>query len=100
MDKADGKPAAVWPSEISVNDQGRSLSIRFGEDETLTLSAALLRFESPSAEPRRGRLEDMRGVAIVGVEPVGNYAVQLTFNDGHKSGIYSWDLFHDLASAT
>ena len=98
MNMADGKAAAVWPSEISVNDRGRSLSITFGEGEALTLSAELLRFASPSAEPQRARQEDMRGVAIVGIEPVGNYAVQLTFNDGHKSGIYSWDLLHDLAS--
>ena len=99
MDMADGKAAAaVWPSEISVNDRGHSLSITFGEGEVLTLSAALLRFASPSAELQRARQEDLRGVAIVGVEPVGNYAVQLTFNDGHKSGIYSWDLLHDLAS--
>lgn len=100
MDMADGKSAsAAWPSEICVNDRGRSLSITFAGGDVLTLSAELLRFASPSVEPRRTRQEEMRGVAIVGVEPVGNYAVQLAFDDGHKSGIYSWDLLHDLAAA-
>ena len=87
------------PSEIRVNDRGRSLSIKFEGGDGFTLSAALLRFASPSVEPHHDRQDDMSGVAIVGVEPIGNYAVQLAFNDGHKSGIYSWELLHDLASA-
>ena len=68
MDMADGKSAsAAWPSEICVNDLGRSLSITFAGGDVLTLSAELLRFASPSVEPRRTRQEEMRGVAIVGV---------------------------------
>lgn len=100
MATGDGKVQAMdWPSEISVNDRGRSLSIKFESGEGFTLTAAVLRFASPSAEPLRERQGDMSGITITGVEPVGNYAVLLAFNDGHKSGIYSWDLLHDLAAA-
>ena len=99
MDIGDKKTESTdWPSEIRVKDRGRSLSIMFAGGAEVTLSAALLRFASPSVEPQQARQEDMSGITIVGVEPVGNYAVQLAFDDGHKSGIYSWDLLHGLAS--
>lgn len=100
MEMGDEKTESTdWPSEIRVNDRGRSLSIKFEGGAAFTLLAEVLRFASPSVEPLRAEREDMRGIAIVGVEPVGNYAVQLAFNDGHKSGIYSWELLHDLASS-
>lgn len=76
--------------------------VTFEGGESFSLPAELLRVESPSAEVQ-GHGPDQkivvagkREVAIVAVEPVGNYAVRITFDDLHDTGIYSWDLLHEL----
>lgn len=90
------------PTQIQLHRQSRVLEVTFGSGECFNLSCEYLRVYSPSAEvmghgPGEGTLQvGKEDVAITAVEPVGNYAVQLTFDDGHRSGIYSWDYLHDL----
>lgn len=86
------------PSEIRVIDQGRKLSMMFANGDMLTLPADLLRIATPSADAQGAQAENTCSVAIIGIEPVGNYAVQLAFDDGHSSGLYSWELLRSLAS--
>jgi DUF971 family protein len=91
----------AWPSEIRLSTDKKTLSVIFEGGESMTLSAELLRVESPSAEVQGhgvGQKTTPLGkqdVRIAGIEPVGNYAVRLTFDDGHNTGIYSWDILQD-----
>ncbi|CAA7612661.1 gamma-butyrobetaine hydroxylase-like domain-containing protein [Magnetospirillum sp. SS-4] len=91
-----------WPEEIKVDKAARTLTVRFSDGKTFVLPAELLRVESPSAEvqghsPSEKKLVAGRmHVGIIGVEPVGNYAVKLVFDDLHDSGIYTWDYLHAL----
>ena len=89
------------PIEIRVAADKRSLTVGW-QDLTATLSAELLRVESPSAEVKGhgvGQAMLVSGkelVTISGVAAVGNYAVQLSFSDGHRTGIYSWAYLREL----
>ncbi len=71
-------------------------------DTTFELPAELLRVYSPSAEVRGHSAEERKlqtgkkHVGIKAIEAVGNYAIRITFDDGHDTGIYSWDMLHDL----
>jgi len=93
--------AGNWPSEIRLGSDKRSLSVTFESGESFTLSAELLRVESPSAEVQghgvgqKTTPAGKRRVRITGIEPVGNYAVRLVFDDGHDTGLFSWDILHD-----
>lgn len=88
--------ATPWPVQIRVNRAERLLAIDFDDGESFTYPAELLRVESPSAEvqghtpSQKVTLGGKRGVGIVRLEPVGNYAVRIVFDDGHSTGIYSW----------
>lgn len=89
------------PQEISLNKQGDTLTVVF-EQMRYPLSAEYLRVCSPSAEVRAhgGQWNILAGkedVTIKQIVPIGNYAVRLVFSDGHDSGLYSWDILHDLA---
>lgn len=92
----------VWPTEIRLVTDRRALQLRFEEGDAVTLPAELLRVESPSAEVRghspseKKLVPGKRDVAIAAVEPVGNYAVRLTFDDGHATGIYGWTYLAEL----
>ncbi len=96
-------PFPATPVEIRLLQAERRLEIDFDDGTYASLPAEYLRVESPSAEvqghhpSQRRVVAGRRNVAIVGVEPVGHYAVRLLFDDGHDSGIYSWDLLHRLA---
>ena len=85
------------PTELSYHRQSRSLEVAFEGGARYSLSAEFLRVHSPSAEVRgHGPGQEVlqtgkRHVSIEHIEPVGNYAVCLHFDDGHRSGIYSWD---------
>lgn len=87
----------VWPDELRLKDNGRSLVVSFNNGERHELDAEYLRVESPSAEVQghgpgqKTTVGGKAGVAVIKVEPVGNYAVRLTFDDMHSTGIYSWD---------
>ncbi len=92
----------IVPSEIKLHQKSRQLEISFPDGKTFTLSYEFLRVNSPSAEVRgHGPGQEVlqtgkRDVDIVGLEPVGNYAVLPRFSDGHDTGIYSWDLLYHL----
>jgi DUF971 family protein len=94
----------AWPSELRVKDQGALLAVNFDQGGTFELPAEFLRVESPSAEVKghgpgqETTVGGKRNVKILSVEPVGNYAVRITFSDGHASGIYSWDYLHKLGT--
>lgn len=90
-----------WPTEITLSKDKKSLTINFDDGAQTTLSAELLRVESPSAEVQ-GHGADQKTtpsgkqhVSIVAIEPVGNYAVRIIFDDSHETGIFSWDLLFD-----
>lgn len=90
------------PTEIRVKKAERILEVDFDDGASFKLPAELLRVESPSAEvqghgPSEKKLvSGKRTVGIAGVEPVGNYAVCIKFDDSHDSGIYSWDTLYEF----
>jgi DUF971 family protein len=94
-------PSTPVPTAITLHQKSRALEIEFSDGKRARLSCEFLRVYSPSAEVRgHGPGQDVlqtgkRDVEIVRVEPVGNYAVQLVFSDGHDTGIYSWDLLYE-----
>ncbi len=92
------------PTEIKLHQLSRMLEISFDDGRTFQLPCEFLRVYSPSAEvrghgPGQETLQvGKKNVEIKAVEPVGNYAVQLAFSDGHNTGIYSWDLLYDYGA--
>lgn len=92
------------PTRIELRRAERVLAVSFDDGECFELPCEYLRVYSPSAEvrghaPGQEQLPtDKQQVGIVAIEPIGNYAVKLAFDDGHDSGIYSWDLLYDLGS--
>ena len=89
------------PTEIRLKQEEKVLEVDFDDGAAFRLPAELLRVESPSAEvqghgPGQKKIvAGRRHVGILAVEPVGNYAVRIKFDDLHQSGIYSWDLLYD-----
>ena len=87
----------LWPEEIRLTDDGRTLVVTFENGETFTYGAEFLRVTSPSAEVQghhpseRKTVPGKKNVKITAIEPAGNYAVRLIFDDGHDTGLYSWD---------
>lgn len=87
---------AAWPTEIRLKKDRRTLVVAFDDGVVAPLEAEMLRVMSPSAEvqghspEQRVLITGKRNVEIVGIDPVGNYAVRLTFNDGHATGLFSW----------
>jgi DUF971 family protein len=96
------KAALAWPVEIRLVKDRRALHVTFEDGNTFALSAELLRVTSPSAEvqghseAQRKTVGGKRNVTILSVDPVGNYAVRLGFDDMHSTGIYSWAFLRDL----
>ncbi len=92
----------MQPTKLTVRKDRKSMEISFGEDENYDLSAEILRVLSPSAEvqghspEQRKTIGGKRNVEIMQMEPVGNYAVRITFDDMHSTGIFSWAYFRDL----
>ena len=92
------------PTEITLHQKSQVLEIAYADGKRFRLPAEFLRVYSPSAEVRgHGPGQEVlqagkKDVQINAVEPVGNYAVQLRFSDGHDTGIYSWDLLYDYGS--
>ncbi|HVA12406.1 MAG TPA: DUF971 domain-containing protein [Stellaceae bacterium] len=91
-----------WPTELRLKRAERRLDIAFDDGTHFTLPAEYLRVESPSAEVQghgpgqRQLVADRAQVGIERIEPVGNYAVRLIFDDRHDTGIYSWSYLHQL----
>ena len=96
------RASAVWPVEIRLLKDRRALQVTFDDGAVFSLSAELLRVTSPSAEvqghseAQRKTVGGKRNVTILSVDPVGNYAVRLGFDDMHNTGIYSWAFLRDL----
>ena len=94
-----------WPAELRLNPGKDKLSLIFDDGEHHTLDAEYLRVQSPSAETRGHGgekpppLTGKENVKIARLEPVGNYAVRIVFDDGHDSGLYSWDYLAELGQA-
>ncbi len=95
---------APTPTDIQLHQKSRVMELVFSDGSRFELSYELLRVYSPSAEVRgHGPGQEVlqvgkREVGITELEPVGNYAVQPTFSDGHSTGIYSWDYLFWLGS--
>ena len=91
-----------WPTELRVDVSRSTLTIGFDNGEQFVLPAEYLRVESPSAEvqghtaAQKQTVAGKRHVKIASVEPVGNYAARIIFDDGHDTGLYSWDYLHKL----
>jgi DUF971 family protein len=91
-----------WPKELQLCNKASVLHVEFESGETADIPAELLRVESPSAEvkghgPGQEQLVwGKRHVTIARIELVGNYAARLIFNDGHSTGIYTWDYLAKL----
>lgn len=88
--------AEAWPTELRLSKDRRTLSVSFDNGESHALAAEYLRVFSPSAEvqghspEQRKTVGGKQAVEILRVEPVGNYAVKLHFDDMHNTGLYSW----------
>jgi DUF971 family protein len=96
--------AMPHPTDIRLHQGSRVLEVEFDNGENFRLPCELLRVFSPSAEVM-GHGPDQRvlqvgkeQVNIVAIQPVGNYAVLLDFDDGHRTGIYSWTYLYELGS--
>jgi DUF971 family protein len=92
---------AHWPTELRYRRADKVLEVAFDDGKRFELPAELLRVESPSAEVQghgEGRtvVAGRRHVGIIEIEPVGNYAVRLGFDDLHSTGIYSWSYLRRL----
>ena len=88
------------PTAIKLHKASKTLELHYGPDERYTLPAEFLRVHSPSAEVQghgkpilqTGKL----GVGLSKIEPAGNYALKLTFDDGHDSGLFTWEYLYEL----
>ena len=95
-------PDTPAPTEIKLHQKSRLMEISFSDGSCFKLPYELLRVYSPSAEVRgHGQGQEVlqtgkREVEITAIEPVGNYGVKPVFSDGHDTGLYSWDVLHDL----
>ncbi len=93
-----------WPKELRLSDAGRVLKVTFENGQAFDLSAEYLRVMSPSAEVKghtvaeRKTVGGKRAVTITEIVPVGTYAVRLTFDDRHSTGIYTWDYLYELGA--
>lgn len=98
---AASKPSSPLPTEIKLHQKSRVVEISFADGKSFRLPCEFLRVYSPSAEvrghgPGQETLQTgKQDVEIQKIEPVGTYAVQLHFSDGHNTGIYSWDMLYD-----
>jgi DUF971 family protein len=91
-----------WPTELRLAKDRKTLTVAFDNGESFDLAAEYLRVRSPSAEVQghspdeRKTVAGKRNVAILEVNPIGNYAVRLVFDDMHSTGIFSWDYLFEL----
>ena len=104
MPSTNNPSSNPWPSEIRLNPARDTLTIAFEDGGRFELAAQYLRVESPSAEVRghgagpKTIVKGKQDVKISGLEPVGNYAVRIGFDDGHDSGLYSWAYLYKLGA--
>jgi DUF971 family protein len=102
MKRIDEAAGAPWPTELRVDRVEKRLTVTFETGERFELPAELLRVESPSAEvqghgpSQKTIVAGRRHVGIMELEPVGNYAVRIRFDDLHDTGMYSWRYLYHL----
>lgn len=100
--KADPRGQQHHPVEIRLNHDENTLEVDYKSGEAISLPAELLRVESPSAEiqghspDEKKILGGRKEVAIIEIKPVGNYAIEIKFDDLHDTGIYTWDYMFEL----
>ena len=93
---------APWPTELRLHKGGKTLTVAFDSGEHFDLAAEYLRVRSPSAEVQghspseRRTVTGKENVVIIEIHPIGNYAVRLTFDDMHSTGIFSWEYLFEL----
>jgi len=98
----DQPTGQAWPTELRLSKDRQTLTVAFDNGESFALPAEYLRVKSPSAEVQghspeeRKTVPGKRNVMILEIQPVGNYAVRLVFDDMHSSGIFAWDYFAEL----
>ena len=94
--------ADPWPTELRLDKDKRVLTVTFDDGQSFALPAELLRVLSPSAEvqghseAQRVTVAGKKNVGIARIEPVGNYAVRIVFDDGHDTGLFVWDYLREL----
>ena len=99
---ADAAETSRWPVEIRLKRAEKILEIAFDDGGHFAFPAEYLRVESPSAEVQghgpgqKQIVAGRRHVGILDVEPIGNYAIRIRFDDLHDTGIYSWRYLYDL----
>jgi DUF971 family protein len=94
--------ARPWPTELRLDASKSMLTVSYDTGESYRLPAEYLRVESPSAEVQGHSAEQKQlvigkeQITIAALEPVGNYAIRIVFDDGHDTGLFSWDYLHEL----
>jgi DUF971 family protein len=93
---------SAWPTELRLSKDKKTLAVTFDDGQSYSLSAELLRVMSPSAEVQGHSAAERKtvggkvNVGILAVDPVGNYAVRLTFDDMHNTGLFTWPYLAEL----
>ena len=96
------KKTAPWPTELRLHKDRKTLTVTFDSGESFDLAAEYLRVRSPSAEVQghspseRRTVGGKQNVQILELNPIGNYAVRLVFDDMHSTGIFSWGYLSEL----
>jgi DUF971 family protein len=91
-----------WPTELKLDKERRAITVTFDDGASFALPAELLRVLSPSAEVQghspaeRVTVPGKKAVRILRLEPVGNYAARIVFDDGHDTGLYTWSYLREL----
>ena len=97
--------ADLWPTELRLDKDKRFLTVTFDDGKSFVLPAELLRVLSPSAEvqghseAQRVTVGGKKNVGILRIEPVGNYAVRIVFDDGHDTGLFVWNYLRELGES-
>lgn len=92
----------AWPTELRLSKDKRTLTVSFDDGQSYALAAEMLRVMSPSAEVQGHSAAERKtvggkiNVAILGLDPVGNYAVRISFDDMHNTGLYTWTYLAEL----
>ena len=101
----ESRESRPWPTELRLSKDKKTLTVAFEGGERFALPAEYLRVKSPSAEVQghspdeRKTVPGKRNVMILEVQPVGNYAIRLVFDDMHSTGIFSWDYLLELGQS-
>jgi DUF971 family protein len=101
----ESRESRPWPTELRLSKDKKMLTVAFEGGERFALPAEYLRVKSPSAEVQghspdeRKTVPGKRNVMILEVQPVGNYAIRLVFDDMHSTGIFSWDYLLELGQS-